>query len=198
MNGLPTTAVPNRRLLAPVPRTPPQARRAASAPLEGAGRNGHGTDQPGATGGANRPRPPSSLSVAERIERSITYMRAHLHEPLRVATLAGLAGFSPPYYFVLFKRETGRTPIDYFIRLRMDAARGLLANSASRVKEVAAALGYEDPLYFSRVFKAAHHVAPSHYRLRCGSEAPLTAPPDGAGKLEHQFSGPQPNQENGR
>jgi AraC-like DNA-binding protein len=54
--------------------------------------------------------------------------------------------------------------MDYFTRLRMRHACQLLDATTARVKEIAAALGYEDPFYFSRVFKSLSAVAPVHYR----------------------------------
>lgn len=106
--------------------------------------------------------------VAERIERSIAYMVEHLDEPLQVSTLAAQASVSPSHYFALFKRQTGTAPIDFFIRLRMQHARELLDSTCSSVKEVAATMGYDDPFYFSRVFKSVHQVAPAEYRRRNG------------------------------
>lgn len=106
--------------------------------------------------------------IAERIERSIAYMVEHLDKPLQVSTLAAQASVSPSHYFALFKRQTGTAPIDYFIRLRMNHARELLASTGSSVKEVAATMGYDDPFYFSRVFKSVHQVAPVEYRRRNG------------------------------
>jgi transcriptional regulator GlxA family with amidase domain len=100
-----------------------------------------------------------------RIEQTITFMREHLNQSLPVAKLASLANMSPSYYTALFKRHTGCAPIDYFIRLRMRHARDLLMTTSLNVKEVAAALGYEDPFYFSRVFKSVNQVAPSDYRV---------------------------------
>ena len=108
---------------------------------------------------------PRDNDTACKIEQSIAYMKQHLDEPLRAAALAAVARMSLPHYFVLFKKRTGCTPIDYFIHLRMQHARQLLTVTPWSVKEVAAALGYEDPLYFSRVFKAVNHVAPSQFRL---------------------------------
>jgi AraC-like DNA-binding protein len=105
------------------------------------------------------------LGNAERIEQSIEYMRRHLDQPLQVARLAALVNVSPSHFFALFKRQTGCAPIDFFIRLRMEQACELLDVTLSNVKEVAAALGYEDPFYFSRTFKAVTHVAPSEYRM---------------------------------
>jgi transcriptional regulator GlxA family with amidase domain len=106
--------------------------------------------------------------IAERIGRSIAYMVEHLDQPLQVATLAAQASVSPSHYFALFKRQTGTAPIDFFIRLRMNHARELLDSTCSSVKEVAATMGYDDPFYFSRVFKSVHRVAPAEYRKRNG------------------------------
>jgi len=99
-----------------------------------------------------------------RIASSINYMKEHLDQPLRAATLAAVAKMSLPHYFVIFKRCTGSTPIDYFIRLRMERARELLATTSCSVKEIAGLLGYDDPLYFSRVFKAVNLTTPTLYR----------------------------------
>jgi AraC-like DNA-binding protein len=92
-------------------------------------------------------------------------MLRHLDEPLQVATLAARANISPSHFFALFKRQIGCAPIDYFIRLRMQHACRLLDETVMSVKEVAAALGYDDPFYFSRIFKSVNQVAPSEYRL---------------------------------
>lgn len=99
-----------------------------------------------------------------KIAGSIAYMMQHLNQPLQVAALAAQASISPSHYFALFKRQVGCPPIDYFIRLRMERARELLESTSSSVKEIAAALGYHDPFYFSRVFKSVNSVAPSAYR----------------------------------
>jgi transcriptional regulator GlxA family with amidase domain len=100
----------------------------------------------------------------QKVRRSIHYMAANLNRPLQVATLASLANVSPSHFFALFKQVTGCPPMDYFTRLRMRHAGELLGSTSASVKEVAAALGYDDPFYFSRVFKAFHHVPPSRYR----------------------------------
>lgn len=102
--------------------------------------------------------------AASRIGRTIEYMREHLNEPLRAATLAGVANMSLPHYFAQFKRVIGSSPIDYLIRLRMEHARRLLQETSWSVKEVAVSLGYDDPLYFSRVFKSINQTAPSDFR----------------------------------
>jgi transcriptional regulator GlxA family with amidase domain len=124
--------------------------------------------QPANENGPGRRAESIASEIAERIARSIAYMVEHLDEPLQVATLAAQASVSPSHYFALFKRQTGTAPIDFFIRLRMNHARELLDSTCSSVKEVAATMGYDDPFYFSRVFKSVHRVAPAEYRKRNG------------------------------
>ena len=101
---------------------------------------------------------------SRRVEQSIVYMRQNLNRPLQVATLAAMAKISPSHFFALFKRRTGCAPMDYFTRLRMERARRLLDATTLSVKEVAAAMGYEDQFYFSRVFKSVTSLAPTEYR----------------------------------
>jgi AraC-like DNA-binding protein len=110
--------------------------------------------------------PQMETDAAGRIGRTIEYMREHLNEPLRAATLAGVANMSLPHYFAQFKRVIGSSPIDYLIKLRMEHARQLLEQTSWSVKEVAVSLGYDDPLYFSRVFKSINQTAPSDFRAR--------------------------------
>ena len=99
-----------------------------------------------------------------KINRSIAYMKQHLDQPLRLAALAAVANLSRSQYTALFKEQTGYAPIDYFIRLRMHRACQLLDTTPSSVKAIAASLGYEDPLYFSRTFRAVNELSPQAYR----------------------------------
>jgi AraC family transcriptional regulator, arabinose operon regulatory protein len=103
---------------------------------------------------------------ARKIDQSIAYMMRHLDRPLQISELAQTAHISPSHFFALFKRWTGFSPIDYFIGLRMHHAGRLLTGTNMSVKETAAALGYDDPFYFSRVFKLVHGMAPRDFRLK--------------------------------
>jgi transcriptional regulator GlxA family with amidase domain len=103
--------------------------------------------------------------TVRKVEQSVAYMLRHLNEPLQVATLAARVNISPSRFFAVFKSQMGHTPIDYFIRLRMQYARYLLDETMLSVKEIAATLGYDDPFYFSRIFKSVNRTSPSGYRL---------------------------------
>jgi AraC-like DNA-binding protein len=104
------------------------------------------------------------LDNKQKIEQSIGYMLEHLAQPLKVTQLAARAGLSPSHYFAVFKRQTGCSPLDYLIGLRMGQACRLLAETTLSVKNIAAKLGYDDPFYFSRLFKSVNAVAPTEYR----------------------------------
>ena len=108
----------------------------------------------------------NATTAADRVDLTIRYMLEHLNQPLKVANLSMMINVSPSHFFALFKRQTGLSPIDFFIRLRMRHARQLLSTTTLSVKEVAAALGYDDAFYFSRLFKAVYAVSPSLYRLQ--------------------------------
>jgi AraC-like DNA-binding protein len=109
-------------------------------------------------------RHPSPHQAARKIEPSLKHMLEHLAEPLRVSKLSALSGVSNSYFFSLFKSATGRAPIDFFIHLRMRRACELLRDRKLNIKEVAFLLGYDDPFYFSRLFKSVIGMAPRQYR----------------------------------
>jgi AraC-like DNA-binding protein len=101
---------------------------------------------------------------SRRIERTVHFMNQNLDKPLQASELAAIANVSLSHFFALFKQSMGCSPMDYFTRLRIYRACLLLDSTSARVKEIAAALGYDDPFYFSRVFKSLSAVAPLHYR----------------------------------
>jgi transcriptional regulator GlxA family with amidase domain len=138
------------------------------------------TAVPGSPGGRSEHCGPEA---AARIEQSVAYMTQHLNQPLQVATLAARVSISPSHFFALFKRRVGVAPMDYFTRLRMERACRLLETTSLSVKQVAAELGYDDPFYFSRVFKSVNQVAPSDFRVARRNAAGKTkdAPPVLAG-----------------
>ena len=63
-----------------------------------------------------------------------------------------------------FKKEYGTGPIDYIARVRIRAAKKLIAEQKLKLTEIAAAVGYPDAKYFSRVFRRITGVSPADYR----------------------------------
>jgi AraC-like DNA-binding protein len=106
-----------------------------------------------------------SLSCGEHgIEASLEYLRSHFTEPKALREVARIAGLHPKYFRVLFRKYTGLTPSGYLMQLRMRAARYYQHESSLRVKEVASAVGYDDPFYFSRLYRKYWGHAPTDDR----------------------------------
>ena len=68
------------------------------------------------------------------------------------------------YHFIRrFKKETGFTPLQYKTKIIIEKATNLLSNTNLNITEIAQILGFEDSLYFSRVFKKEMGIAPREY-----------------------------------
>ena len=91
-------------------------------------------------------------------------MQRRLNGELDLEDLAKVAHLSKFHFIRRFRQLTGNTPIQYFIHLKMQHACRLLDSSEDPIKRIAAAVGYEDPYYFSRIFKRVIGVSPQHYR----------------------------------
>lgn len=98
------------------------------------------------------------------IHRTIGYMKENLEKNIRIEDFANLNKYSVSHFSKLFRLTTGMSPIEYFIHLKMQKACQLLYAEDSRIKEIAASLGYEDPYYFSRLFKKYQGLSPEEYR----------------------------------
>jgi hypothetical protein len=77
----------------------------------------------------------------------------------------------------LFKLATGYTPNDFLIRIRIHRACELLRETDLSIKEISAALGYDDQFYFSRVFKSVSLVSPREYRIMTAESESTLRPP---------------------
>ncbi len=83
---------------------------------------------------------------------------------LNIKELADSLFLDSAYFSRLFKRQTGSSPKQYLLKIRMERARELLVTTDHPVKEIAATVGYHDALYFSRLFYQTEGVSPSKYR----------------------------------
>lgn len=65
-----------------------------------------------------------------------------------------------------FKKMTGFSPKQYFLMLKINRAKELLLRQDKRIKNIAEQLGFDDPYYFSRLFRKKEGVSPEKYRRR--------------------------------
>lgn len=98
------------------------------------------------------------------IERSIAHIKAHFGENLTLDDVSQLVDVSPYYFSKLFKQTTGENFIEYLTAFRMEKAKEFLSNKKYSIKEVCGMCGYNDPNYFSRIFKKYEGMTPSEFR----------------------------------
>lgn len=92
-------------------------------------------------------------------------MRSKLSEKLTLENLALMNKLSASHFSLLFRKETGMAPLDYFIHLKLQQACLLLLTTESKIVNIAKNLGYEDSYYFSRLFKKYMKMSPQQYRF---------------------------------
>lgn len=97
------------------------------------------------------------------VERAKHLMRERVRASLSMDELAESLGVGRDRLYELFKSYTGMTPLRYFTHLKVNEAKVLLSVPGTAVKEVAFSLGFDDPYYFSRLFKKNTGVAPSDW-----------------------------------
>lgn len=106
-------------------------------------------------------------NVEERILQSVNFMKNNLHRKLYLKDLADISGVTAQYFVKLFKDRMGASPMDFFIRLKMQEASMQLKLGDQSVTSIAHSVGYSDPLYFSKAFKKQYGLSPAQYRSQC-------------------------------
>jgi AraC-like DNA-binding protein len=106
------------------------------------------------------------LTHVRAVEQAQTAILRNLSDPPLPARLAEDAGLSPAYFTRLFKQHTGQSLRDFLAQQRLLEARRLLTEGRLNVGEVSAAVGFQDPFYFSRCFSRVFGVSPSLFRHR--------------------------------
>ncbi len=98
------------------------------------------------------------------IEDALHYFSEHYRDPISIEEYAAGHHMSACWFIRSFRQITGVTPMQYVLSLRMASARSLLESSRYNISEVAEAVGYDNPLYFSRLFRKHTGMSPSEYR----------------------------------
>lgn len=101
---------------------------------------------------------------------TMTYMRRNLEKPLTLTELAKHANLEKSHFVRCFKRETGKTPIETLIALRMEAAAELVGNTKLKIGEIAAMCGYRNTSFFIAEYKKRYGVSPSACRKATNKE----------------------------
>jgi AraC family transcriptional regulator of arabinose operon len=98
------------------------------------------------------------------VENSIDFMKNNIDKRLTLNDLTIYNNLSKTQLIDIFKEKTGYSPIDYFLRLKIQKACFNLDFTEMTISEIAEKIGYSDQYYFSRLFKKIMGMAPSDYR----------------------------------
>ncbi|WP_082571301.1 helix-turn-helix transcriptional regulator [Agromyces sp. Root1464] len=103
-------------------------------------------------------------SYSQLVRQVTDEIDLHLSHHVSTTELAERLGVSASTLARRFKTETGLTVAAYTAHARAERAARLLATTSQSVREIALFVGYDDPNYFVKVFRAAHGMTPSAYR----------------------------------
>ena len=106
----------------------------------------------------------AQFSDVPAIERVQLWCRENLAGDLRAGALCQIAGMSERDFMRKFRRETGQTVGDYVAAVRLEAACGLLTETAQPLKEIARKCGFASVAALRRTFLSRIGVAPRQYR----------------------------------
>lgn len=99
----------------------------------------------------------------EYVETAIRFIAHNYSGTIDVNDIAAAVGISRSHLYRVFIRQIGTSPNDYLTRFRISQACELIGHSRLPISAVAASVGYEDALYFSRVFKKITGKSPTTF-----------------------------------
>lgn len=109
-------------------------------------------------------KPSVSTYIQEEIEYARRYFNEHYNEPISIQDYAESRNMSVCWFQRNFKQIVNHTPMQYLLMIRINNAVSLLETTDYGLSEISAIVGYEDPLYFSRLFRKIKGISPRDYR----------------------------------
>ena len=102
--------------------------------------------------------------IQEEMEYARRYFNEHYNEQISIEDYAQSRNMSVSWFQRSFKQIVNYSPMQYILTIRMNNAASLLESTDYSMAEISAIVGYDNPLYFSRLFKKQKGVSPSEYR----------------------------------
>lgn len=89
---------------------------------------------------------------------------------IRVNDIAKYIGINRSYLTTIFKNKLNVSPQEYLVSYRLNKGKQLLCTTDLSIQDIAASVGYDNPLTFSKMFKNAYGKSPRHFRQESSSE----------------------------
>lgn len=110
-----------------------------------------------------KPRSKSAFLMDE-MDQAVAHFHANYNHPISIEDYAREHGMSVSWFIRNFKDYSGSTPTQYLLSLRISNAQSLLESTSYNITEIAEIVGYDNPLYFSRLFKKQCGMSPREFR----------------------------------
>lgn len=94
----------------------------------------------------------------------ISYLKNNVYSNVSLESVSEITFYSPVYCETVFKKQTGKSIISYFLDLKVNEAKRLLIEGETALKDIADKLAFSDYNYFSRTFKKHTGYTPLEYR----------------------------------
>ena len=104
--------------------------------------------------------------MTEEIDLAVSYFNEYYNTDICIEEYAASRHMSTSWFIRNFRKYTGFTPMQYILEIRISNAESLLEATEYNITEISRIVGYENPLYFSRLFKKSKGLSPSEYRKR--------------------------------
>ena len=109
----------------------------------------------------------SGQRYSDIMETAKSYIaEQYMTETISLNTVSAKVNMSPSYFSAVFRREVGKTFVEYLTEIRMKKAKEMLMCSPMKTSEIGFEVGYKDPHYFSYIFKKTQGCSPKEYRQR--------------------------------
>ena len=102
--------------------------------------------------------------VSDEMERAKHYLAEHYNEEISIEQYAASRNMSTSWFGKSFTAAAGISPKQYILQQRIRNAQLLLETTDATVSEIARIVGYDNPMYFSRLFRKVRGLSPANYR----------------------------------
>lgn len=103
--------------------------------------------------------------TADTIRSAIDFLAINYQNPeITLKNIADAVYLNPDHFGRLFKQITGQSPIQYLRKLRIEQSCFLLQNTTDSIKTISRQVGFDDPYYYSRVFRELKGLSPQKFR----------------------------------
>jgi len=108
---------------------------------------------------------PIGIHITHKLKSAIRLMEQHLEETLSIPEIAGKINISHRQLDRIFLRHTGKSPVIYYLDMRLDRARGLVTQTDMPMVDIAIACGFASQVHFSRAYHKRFGLPPRSDRI---------------------------------